>query len=698
LKEGNTKNKQRYTGPSFSSSALGSFVADHQQIQKYNSLKSSLEEFAHQYYVLDDPTVPDAEYDRLMRQLIALEEIAPELKTPDSPSQKVGGKALSKFEQVTHELPMLSLDNGFSADDFAAFEQRVKDRLILSDNIEFACEPKLDGLAVSIIYEGGVLVKAATRGDGQVGENITENVKTIANVPLRLRGSVIPEKLEVRGEVFMTKDGFESLNKGQKEKGEKVFANPRNAAAGALRQLDSKITASRPLRFYAYSAGVISGDTIAQETTHSERLIKMGEMGLPLCKESDVANGSIEAMQYFEKIASMRNRLNYDIDGVVFKVNDLSLQIRLGFVSKAPRWAIAQKFPAQEEITVLKDVEFQVGRTGAITPVARLEPVFVGGVTVSNATLHNQDEVQRLGVKVGDSVIIRRAGDVIPQVVSVVLERRPDDARDIVFPSNCPICSSEVIRTGEEAVARCTGGMKCEAQRKEAIKHFASRKALDIEGLGDKLVEQLVDQTLINTPADLFHLTLSQLVELERMGKKSAVNLLQGIEKAKATTLPKFLYSLGIREVGEATARNLAMHFLTFESISHADKERLIDVDDVGEVVADNIFKFMNDEQNLAIVEEMMKAGVNWPSVEQNISSDHLLSGKIIVLTGTLSTLSRSEAKDRLMSLGAKVSGSVSAKTDLVIAGEKAGSKLKKANELGIEVWGEEQLVEFFAS
>ncbi|MEM0910865.1 MAG: NAD-dependent DNA ligase LigA [Pseudomonadota bacterium] len=672
-------------------------MADTDQIEKHKALKSTLEEFAHQYYVLDDPTVPDAEYDRLMQALIALEEVAPELKTPDSPSQKVGGKALAKFEQVIHELPMLSLDNGFSSDDFVAFEQRVKDRLVVSDDIEFACEPKLDGLAVSIVYENGILVRAATRGDGQIGENITENVKTIANVPLRLRGENIPAKLEVRGEVFMTKDGFEKLNRSQKDQGEKVFANPRNAAAGALRQLDSKITASRPLKFFAYSAGIISGDAIQNERTHSQRLSLMGQLGLPLCNESGTAVGSNQAMDFFDTVAEKRNTLNYEIDGVVFKVNDLSLQSRLGFVSKAPRWAIAQKFPAQEEITVLRDVEFQVGRTGAITPVARLEPVFVGGVTVSNATLHNQDEINRLGVKVGDSVIIRRAGDVIPQVVSVVMERRPHDARNITFPLNCPICNSDVVRTGDEAVARCTGGMKCEAQKKEAIKHFASRKAMDIDGLGDKLVEQLVDQNLIDTPADLFTLTLDQIIDLERMGKKSAVNLLQGIDNAKTTTLPKFLYSLGIREVGEATARNLATHFLTFDSISQATIENLIDVEDVGEVVAQNIVHFMQDQQNLQIVEDMISKGVHWPDMLPKMQSDSAVSGKTLVLTGTLSTLSRSEAKDKLMALGAKVSGSVSAKTDIVIAGEKAGSKLSKAEALGIEVWDEQKLVEFFA-
>ncbi|MGQ8363939.1 NAD-dependent DNA ligase LigA [Glaciecola sp. 1036] len=673
-------------------------MTDQAVLDQYNAIKQQLEEFAHQYYVLDDPSVPDAEYDRLMQQLIGLEKEYPNLKTPDSPSQKVGGKALSKFEQVTHQIPMLSLDNGFEDEDIYAFEQRIRDRLNFAENIEFACEPKLDGLAVSIMYEDGVLIQAATRGDGQVGENITENVKTIANVPLKLRGDDLPKQLEVRGEVFMPKQGFEALNQQQREQGGKLFANPRNAAAGALRQLDSKITASRPLRFYAYSVGIIEGGKVSFASTHTERLDLLGELGLPLCAERDKVVGAKQALAYFNDIGDKRNQLSYEIDGVVFKVNDLNLQERLGFVSRAPRWAIAQKFPAQEEITRLNDVEFQVGRTGAITPVARLEPVFVGGVTVSNATLHNQDEIERLGVMIGDIVTIRRAGDVIPQVVSVVLERRPEDAKKILFPTHCPVCGSDVEKLNQEAVARCTGGLVCQAQRKEAIKHFASRKAFDIEGLGDKIVEQLVDNDLIKNPADIFELSLPQLLSLERMGDKSAVNLLRAIEASKETTLPKFLYSLGIREVGEATARNLAIHFKTVEAIQTASIEALTEVNDVGEVVALHISHFMQEQANIGIIDKLREQGIHWPEIEEPDESAQPFAGKTIVLTGTLSQMGRSEAKARLQDLGAKVSGSVSANTDLLIAGEKAGSKLTKATDLGIEIWDEQGLVDFLAN
>ncbi|MFC4699098.1 NAD-dependent DNA ligase LigA [Glaciecola siphonariae] len=673
-------------------------MSDTSLAKQHQTIKQQLETFAHQYYVLDEPSVPDAEYDRLMQALIALEKQDPSLRTPDSPSQKVGGAVLSKFETVAHEIPMLSLDNGFADDDLLAFEQRILDRLNMTSEIEFACEPKLDGLAVSIMYENGVLTRAATRGDGQSGENITENVKTIANVPLRLRGDKLPERLEVRGEVFMPKEGFEALNAAQKQKQAKTFVNPRNAAAGSLRQLDSKITASRPLRLYAYSVGVIEGGAIEQASTHSERLEALAEMGLPLCKETDTVKGAQACIDYFNKIGRMRANLSYDIDGVVFKVNNIELQTRLGFVSKAPRWALAQKFPAQEEMTRLMAVEFQVGRTGAITPVARLEPVFVGGVTVSNATLHNQDEIERLGVRVGDTVIIRRAGDVIPQVVSVVLDKRPDDAEEIVFPSHCPICESHVEKIASEAVARCTGGLVCSAQRKEAIKHFASRKALDIDGLGDKLVEQLVEQKLIENPADLFHLSLPQLTSLDRFGDKSAVNLLRALDAAKETTLPRFLYALGIREVGEATARNLALHFLSLEEVIKASFEALVEVQDVGEVVARHIFEFMHEPSNQSIIQKLQEAGVHWPVIELAPIEQQPFAGKTIVLTGTLSQMGRSEAKAKLQELGAKVSSSVSAKTDLLIAGEKAGSKLAKASELGIETWDEQALVDFLAS
>lgn len=663
-----------------------------------SKLRQILEDYNHQYYVLDNPTIPDAEYDRVMRELIKLEKEHPNLVTADSVSQKVGGKPLDKFEQVTHEIPMLSLDNGFDEADLHAFEKRIQDRLNTSQTITFSCEPKLDGLAVSILYENGVLVRAATRGDGQVGENITQNVKTIANVPLRLRGDDYPERLEVRGEVFMPKEGFEKLNQSQVAIGAKSFANPRNAAAGSLRQLDSRISAKRPLMLYAYSVGVIQGGTFEQVNLHSERLKRLADWGLPLCKEVSVAQSAQACIDYFKRIGEMRDSLSYDIDGVVFKVNDMQLQNRLGFVAKAPRWAMAQKFPAQEELTKLLDVEFQVGRTGAITPVARLSPVFVGGVTVSNATLHNQDEINRLGVKIGDTVIIRRAGDVIPQVVSVIDSKRSGDEKEIVFPTECPVCESSVERIETEAVARCTGGLVCSAQRKQAIIHFASRKAFDIDGLGDKIVEQLVDANLIQNPADLFKLDLPSIIGLERMGEKSAVNLLRSLDKAKATTLPKFIYSLGIREVGEATARNLAMHFYTLDNIIAADIEALIEVQDVGHIVAEHLFNFLQEAHNLNIISDLISLGINWPIIQKANESEQPLVGKTIVLTGTLSQMGRNEAKAKLQELGAKVSGSVSAKTDLLIAGEKAGSKMAKAQALDIEIWDEQAMLDFFES
>jgi DNA ligase (NAD+) len=665
---------------------------------QHKIIKKQLETFAYQYYVLDEPSVPDAEYDRLMQALMSIEKQRPALKTPDSPSQKVGGAVLSKFDSVVHEIPMLSLDNGFEDADLLAFEQRIQDRLNIGEPVEFACEPKLDGLAVSILYENGILSQAATRGDGQTGENITANVKTIANVPLRLRGENLPLKLEVRGEVFMPKRGFEALNQSQIEKGAKPFVNPRNAAAGSLRQLDSKITASRPLLLYAYSVGVIEGGDIERVSTHAERLQALALMGLPLCKETDVVVSARDCIAYFNKIGELREDLSYDIDGVVFKVNNLALQNRLGFISKAPRWALAQKFPAQEELTILNAVEFQVGRTGAITPVARLDPVFVGGVTVSNATLHNQDEILRLGVKLGDTVIIRRAGDVIPQIVSVVIDKRPADAQDIVFPLTCPVCQSHIEKIASEAVARCTGGLVCSAQRKEAIKHFASRKALDVDGLGDKLVEQLVDQGLIKNPADLFQLSLPQLISLDRFGDKSAVNLLRALDAAKHTTLPRFLYALGIREVGEATARNLAMHFLLLDKVISAGKEALVEVPDVGEIVAHHIYEFMREPANLSIITKLLELGLHWPAIQVASAEQQPFAGKTIVLTGTLSQMGRSEAKAKLQELGAKVSGSVSAKTDLLVAGEKAGSKLAKASQLGIEVWDEQALIDYLST
>ena len=659
--------------------------------EQISQLRAQLEEHNHNYYVLDAPSIPDAEYDRLMRELSALEEANPEFQSPDSPSQKVGGAALDKFEQVTHQVPMLSLDNAFSEEEFAAFNRRIKERVMDNNELTFCCEPKLDGLAVSIIYRDGVLVQAATRGDGMVGENITQNVKTIRNVPLKLRGDDFPAELEVRGEVFMDSAGFAKLNSEAEKRGDKVFVNPRNAAAGSLRQLDSKVTAKRPLMFYAYSTGLVADGQLPED--HYQQLAKLTDWGLPLCPETKLVEGQQAALDYYQDILTRRSSLAYEIDGVVIKVNDKKLQERLGFVARAPRWAIAFKFPAQEEITQLLDVEFQVGRTGAITPVARLEPVFVGGVTVSNATLHNGDEIARLGVKIGDTVIIRRAGDVIPQITQVVLERRPDDAKDIEFPATCPICDSHVERIEGEAVARCTGGLVCQAQRKQAIKHFASRKALDVDGLGDKIVDQLVDRELIKTPADLFILKQGHFESLERMGPKSAKNLVNALQDAKQTTLAKFLYSLGIREVGEATAQNLANHFLTLEKITQASVDALTEVSDVGEIVAKHVRGFFSEEHNMAVVNALVEQGIHWPELTAPSADAQPLAGLTYVLTGTLSELNRNDAKARLQALGAKVSGSVSAKTDALIAGEKAGSKLTKAQDLGIDVLTEADLI-----
>jgi len=672
-------------------------VADLLTLARIEELTSLLNQYNYEYYELDTPSVPDAQYDRLMRELQQLEAAHPDLIAPDSPTQRVGGKALAAFSQVTHEQPMLSLDNVFNAEELAAFATRVNERLGTAEVIRYACEPKLDGLAVSIVYENGILVRAATRGDGRVGENITANVKTIKNIPLRLLGDDWPKWLEVRGEVFMPKQGFVALNERQKEKGLKTFANPRNAAAGSLRQLDPKITAKRPLAFYAYSTGLVQNQRGTFPAFHSERLYQLGQWGLPLCPELSTAD-SVEACQnYFTKIGQQRNDLPYDIDGVVFKVDDLTLQERLGFVAKAPRWAIAAKFPAQEELTRLLSVDFQVGRTGSITPVARLEPVFVGGVTVSNATLHNQDEIDRLGLMIGDTVVVRRAGDVIPQIVSVIHAERPDSAADIVFPTTCPDCESPVERVVDEAVARCTGGLVCGAQQKQAIIHFASRKAFNIDGLGDKVVEQLVDAKLISNTADLFGLTIPQLVSLERFASKSAVKLINAIEKAKATTFAKFIYALGIREVGEATAHNLALHFRNLESLQSASTEALQEVDDVGVVVAQHVQAFFANEANLNVVERLVQAGVHWPAVDVIDTGALPLTGQTCVITGTLSSMGRSDAKVILQSLGAKVAGSVSAKTHFLVAGEKAGSKLTKANELGVTVWDEDAMLAFFA-
>jgi DNA ligase (NAD+) len=663
--------------------AASSAVAD-----EIESLRARLREHNYRYYVLDEPSIPDATYDRLMRRLQELEAAHPELVTEDSPSRRVGGEALTEFRQVRHELPMLSLENAFSAEEMEDFERRVKNRLDTDAPVEYACEPKLDGIAVSVLYRDGILERGATRGDGRTGEDITHNIRTIKSVPLKLMGEDFPSLLEVRGEVYLPREGFEQMNAQARAEDGKVFVNPRNAAAGTLRQLDPRIAAERPLQMCCYSVGLVEGGELPDK--HSEILSRLSHWGLRINTESDVVVGVEGCNDYYERLARKRDGLPYDIDGIVFKVNDIRLQQELGFVSRAPRWAIARKFPAQEESTRLLDVEFQVGRTGAVTPVARLEPVFVGGVTVSNATLHNRDEIKRLGVMKGDTVIVRRAGDVIPQVVSVILSERPDDAAPIRFPDKCPVCHSPLEHIEGEVAVRCSGGLVCAAQRKQSLKHFASRRAMDIDGLGDKLVDQLVDEDLVHSAADLYRLSAEQLAGLERMGEKSAENLVEALEKSKQTTLPRFIFALGIREVGEATALNLATHFGSLDKLVEADENALMEVPDVGPVVADHIRQFLDAEQNLAVIRELVDAGVRWEEVEPASPEEQPLAGETWVVTGTLEAMTRDDARQALQRLGAKVAGSVSKKTRCVVAGPGAGSKLGKAQELGVEVIDEE--------
>jgi len=721
------------------------------------ALRDEIDQHNYRYYVLDEPSIPDAEYDRLLRELQALEAAHPELITADSPTQRVGGAPLSAFGEVVHKLPMLSLDNAFSEDEMAAWDKRVRDRLKAKGKVSYAAEPKLDGLAISLRYEHGQLVQAATRGDGSTGEDVTRNVRTIKAVPLKLRGDDWPQVLEVRGEVFMPKAGFDALNARARKAGEKIFVNPRNAAAGSLRQLDSKITATRPLAMFCYGLGEVEGGSPAP--THAATMARLKDWGLPVSPELQVVQGVAGCMAYYADIGKRRDALPYDIDGVVFKVDDYGAQQALGFVSRAPRWAIAHKFPAQEELTVVEAVEFQVGRTGAVTPVARLQPVFVGGVTVSNATLHNMDEVMRKDVRAGDTVIVRRAGDVIPEVVSVMLERRPDDAKPVTLPAHCPVCGSDVIKPEGEAVARCSGGLYCSAQRKEAVKHFASRKALDIEGLGDKLVEQLVEQELIHDPADVFSLKLEDLAGLERMAEKSAQNLLDALETAKQTTLARFLYALGIMGIGETMAATLARSLGSLDAIMALRLSDLIEIkasqalklgewartcglpdnaavtqlvtakggpkwftdshalmlaerfanlgelravpaeslanqpkrqiEGVGHVLAVQVVTFFHQDHNREVIDKLIAAGVCWEEGEAAPAPEELpLNGKTFVLTGTLSR-PRDDYKAELQALGAKVAGSVSKKTDYVVAGEAAGSKLTKAQDLGVTVLDE---------
>ncbi|MEO8465092.1 MAG: NAD-dependent DNA ligase LigA [Gammaproteobacteria bacterium] len=661
-------------------------------------LRKALGEHNYAYYVLDDPTVSDAEYDRLFRRLQEIEGEHPNLVTADSPTQRVGTDKLGAFREVRHAKPMLSLDNVFNDEGLEAFDKRVRERLasadVVTELVTYWAEPKLDGAAVSLRYENGDLVFGATRGDGTTGEDITHNVRTIRSVPLRLRGSAIPRVLEVRGEIYMPKKGFEALNQRALETGEKVFVNPRNAAAGSLRQLDPRLTAERPLEAYFYAIGEVTGGAL-QVQEQREVVETLHSLGLRTCPEAKMVEGISGCLAYYSNIGKKRAKLAYEIDGVVYKVNNLRWQDELGFVSRAPRWAIAHKFPAQEEITIVRDVEFQVGRTGALTPVARLEPIFVGGVTVSNATLHNMDELQRKDVRVGDTVVVRRAGDVIPEIVKVVVERRPPTARTVVLPTRCPVCGSDVERSEGEAVARCVGGLFCAAQRKEALRHFASRRAMNIEGLGPKVVDQLVDLNIVKTPADLYSVTAEQLADLEHLGEKSAQKLMAALDKSKNTTYARFLYSLGIADVGEATAVALANDFGSLDDLLAADEERLQQVPDVGPIVAANIRAFFHERHNLDVIEKLRASDVHWPVVHGRKKDELPLTGKTFVITGTLSSMTRDEAKARLQSLGAKVAGGVSKNTSFVVVGDNAGTKAQQASELKVPILSEAKLLHF---
>ena len=682
-----------------------------QVIDRLAQLKRELEQYNHSYYVLDQPTITDGEWDRLFHELLALEMQHPELRTRDSPTQRVGGKPLDAFDKVTHRVPMLSLGNAFNFADIENFDRRCREGLDLGDaEIEYACEPKFDGLAISLTYVDGVFVQGATRGDGAVGEGVTENLKTIRSIPLALPEQYRPALLEVRGEVLMLRRDFDKLNDRQAAKNEKLFVNPRNAAAGSLRQLDSKLTAARPLTFFAYGIGAVEGAAVP--STHSALMDWLESMRFPVARQRSIVQGVAGLRDFYQRIGQARAALPYDIDGVVYKVNRFDQQQTLGFVSRAPRFAIAHKFPAEEATTVLLGIDVQVGRTGAITPVARLQPVFVGGTTVSNATLHNEEEIRRKDLRIGDTVVVRRAGDVIPEVAAVIIEKRPATALAFVMPSRCPECDSAILKLEGEVIARCTGGLICPAQRKQALLHYAQRRAVDIEGLGDKLVDQMVEADVIHTPADLYRLGIAALSNLERMAEKSATNLLASIEKSKNTTLPKFLFGLGIRHVGEATAKDLAKYFGNLDAIMDANAEQLLEVHDVGPVVAQSIRQFFNEPHNREVVEQLRACKVTWPEtlIEHgralqgenapvgNADGDlDPFNGKTFVLTGTLEAMSRDEAKDRLEALGAKVSGSVSKKTDFVIAGAEAGSKLDRAVELGVAVLDEAEFLALLA-
>jgi DNA ligase (NAD+) len=661
---------------------------------RLQALRGEIERHNYRYYVLDDPEIPDAEYDRMLGELRALEAQHPDLVTPESPTQRVGGAPLPELGEVRHREPMLSLDNAFDRDDVEAFDRRVRERLGIEEDVEYACEPKLDGLAVSIAYERGRLVQAATRGDGATGEDVTHNIRTIKSVPLHLNGKGWPARLDVRGEVFMPIAGFEAMNRRAVAQGEKVFVNPRNAAAGSLRQLDPRIAAERPLEIFFYGAIVDELETAPQ--THCETLARLRRWGLRTCPESRVATGVAGVLDYYGQMGRRRAKLPYQIDGVVYKVDRLELQRRLGFVARAPRWAVAHKFPAEEELTVVRDIEWQVGRTGALTPVARLEPVFVGGVTVSNATLHNIEELHRKDVRVGDTVVVRRAGDVIPEVARVMPERRPAHAPVVRLPRKCPVCGSEVVREEDGAIARCSGGLFCAAQRKESLRHFASRRAMDIEGLGSRVIEQLVDCGLVENVADFYGLKAEQLAGLERMGEKSAANLVAAIKASKSRTLERFLFALGIRDVGEATAQALAEHFRDIDALRNADAEAIQEVPDVGPVVAGRVQAFFAEPHNCRIVDRLIDpddGGVHWPKEAAARPPKGPLAGKTVVITGTLATMTREDAQQRVRDAGGKAAGSVSAKTAYLVAGSDAGSKLRKAKTLGVKVIDEPEFL-----
>lgn len=659
--------------------------------KEIDELRRQLQEHNYRYYILDDPIISDAEYDRLFKRLQELEQSHPEFITPDSPTQRVGFTHASAFAPVEHLVPMLSLNNAFTDEDIYAFDKRVRQKLQMDNPIEYACETKLDGVAVSLLYEQGRLVRGATRGDGSTGEDITQNIRTIPAVPLQLRGKKYPDLLEVRGEVYLAKSEFEKLNNRARERGQKIFVNPRNAAAGSLRQLDPHVTAERALKIFCFSVGAISDNFMLPER-HSEILYQLQEWGLRINTEMRVVTGAEECLQYYQDIGQKREALLYEIDGVVYKVNNIAAQKTLGYISRAPRWAVAHKFPASEELTEVIDVEFTVGRTGALTPLARLNPVFVGGVTISNATLHNLDEAHRKDVRKGDTVIVRRAGDVIPEIVGVVMAKRPSGTKPVVLPKYCPVCHSQVVKAEDEAVARCTGGLYCRAQLKSSILHFVSRRAMDIDGLGDKLVDQLLENGLIKNIVDIYRLTQEQIANLERMGEKSADNLIQAIAKSKETTLPRFLYALGIREVGEATALSLANHFHHLENIMDADEDRLQQVPDIGPVVAMHIASFFRQDCNREIIKDLKALNIHWP--EKITAGEGPLANQTFVITGTLTSMSRDQAKELLLSLGAKVSNSVSSKTTYVVVGDDPGSKFEKAKELGITILDEDAFLE----